>query len=122
MAKLLFKLRSVPDDEADEVRTLLTENKIDFYETSAGNWGVSMPALWVRDEIQYPRAKILLDTYQAERSARVRAEYARLKQEGKHKTILDSFRENPLGFTAYLFIVAILLYLPFEIISRLIDR
>ena len=39
MATLLFRLRHVPDDEADDVRALLEENGIDFYETTPGNWG-----------------------------------------------------------------------------------
>ncbi|SRR5690606_14629802 len=119
MSKLLFKLRNVPEDEAEEVRELLSEHQIDFYETSAGNWGISMPALWVREESQYQQARELLDSYQAERSMRVRAEYNRLKQEGKHKTIIDSFRENPFAFIAYLFVVYALLYLPFKLISEL---
>lgn len=119
MSKLLFKLRNVPDDEAEEVRALLSAHQIDFYETSAGNWGISLPALWVRDETQYSQARELLDVYQAERSAHVREEYARLKQEGKHKTVLDSFRENPFAFIAYLFIVYALLYLPYKIITGL---
>lgn len=119
MSKLLFKLRNVPEDEAEEVRELLNEHQIDFYETSAGNWGISMPALWVREESQYQQARELLDSYQAKRSMRVRAEYKRLKQEGKHKTIIDSFRENPFAFIAYLFVVYALLYLPFKLISEL---
>lgn len=119
MSKLLFKLRNVPDDEAEEVRALLSEHQIDFYETSAGNWGISLPALWIRDEARYQQARKLLDIYQAERSARVREEYTRLKQEGKHKTVLDSFRENPFAFIAYLFIVYALLYFPYKIITGL---
>ncbi len=119
MSKLLFKLRGVPDDEAEEVRALLVEHQIDFYETSAGNWGISMPAIWVRDESRYPEAKVLLDNYQVARSARVREEYARLKREGKHKTLIDSFRENPFGFIAYVFIVIVLLYLPFKLVVEL---
>lgn len=119
MSKLLFKLRNVPEDEAEEVRELLNEHQIDFYETSAGNWGLSMPALWVHEESQYQRARELLDTYQAERRVRVRAEYDRLKQAGKHRTIIDNFRENPFVFIAYLFVVYALLYLPFKLISEL---
>ena len=34
MAKLLFKLNSVPDDEAEEIRALLAEAEINFYETT----------------------------------------------------------------------------------------
>ena len=48
MSKLLFKMRHVPEDEGREVRELLTSNKIEFFETFAGNWGVSMPALWLK--------------------------------------------------------------------------
>jgi len=45
MSKILFRLNGVSDDEAEEVRELLASNNIDFYETSPGNWGVSMPAI-----------------------------------------------------------------------------
>ena len=36
MAVLIFKLRYVPEDEAHEIRELLGDNNIDFYETTAG--------------------------------------------------------------------------------------
>ena len=45
MSKLLFRLRHVPEDEAEEVRALLEQNSIEFFETFAGNWGISLPAL-----------------------------------------------------------------------------
>lgn len=120
MSKILFKLRNVPDDEADEVRELLTNHHIDYYETSAGNWGISMPAIWVRDEYQLQQAKALLDAYQEARSNRVREEYARLKREGKNKTVLDSFMENPILFIVYVLIVLALLYLPFKLITEIV--
>ncbi|MCO6428895.1 DUF6164 family protein [Nitrosomonas communis] len=119
MSKLLFKLRNVPDDEVAEVRTLLNNHHIDYYETTAGNWGVSMPALWVKDEHQFQEAKKLLEEYQEARSIRVREEYARLKREGKNKTVLDSMKENPVLFIAYILIVLALLYLPFKLIMEL---
>ncbi len=81
MAKILFRLHGVPDDEADDVRELLANHGIDFYETSAGNWGVSMPAIWLINEDQFEKARALLDTYQNERTHRMRAEYARLERE-----------------------------------------
>lgn len=119
MAKILFKLRNVPDDEAEEVRELLTNHHIEYYETSAGNWGVSMPALWIKDDNQFRQAKELLDAYQEARSIRAREEYARLKREGKNKTIWDSMKENPVFFVAYILIVLALLYLPFKLIMEL---
>ena len=45
MAKLLFNLRNVPEDEADEVRQLLTTHGVDWYETRPGPWGISTGAL-----------------------------------------------------------------------------
>ena len=66
MAILLFSLRGVPEDEVDEVRELLTEQNIDFYETSAGNWGMSMPALWLRDDAS-EKARYALNAYQQQR-------------------------------------------------------
>jgi type III secretory pathway lipoprotein EscJ len=121
MPELLFKLRNVPDDEAEEVRTLLTEHHIDFYETSAGNWGVSMPALWLKTESQLAQAQQLLQTYQQERVKRVRAEYQQLKQVGKQRTLWDELKENPLRFIIYIGISIILIYLPIKLFLALLE-
>ena len=43
MSALIFRLRNVPEDEAMQVRDLLDEHRIDWFETSAGNWGIGMP-------------------------------------------------------------------------------
>lgn len=111
MAAKLFTLNGVPEDEAEEVRALLTANEIDFYETSAGHWGVSVAAIWLRDEQQREQARQLIAEYQRERSARAREEYARLQSEGRHRTILDLIRENPLRFAVYLVAVVAVIYL-----------
>ncbi|MDP1558875.1 MAG: DUF6164 family protein [Nitrosomonas sp.] len=111
MSKLLFKLRGVPDDEAEDVRELLADNEIDFYETSAGNWGFSMPGIWLRDADQFEKAKDLLDEYQKARGIRAREEYARLKREGKNRTFIDWARENPVQLILFSAIIAAVLYL-----------
>jgi len=111
MRVLLFKLRGVPDDEAEDVRALLSENHIDFYETSAGNWGISMPAIWLRDDLRQERAKALIATYQEERYIRVKAEYEQLKKEGKHRKTMDLLKENPTQFILYGVIILGILYL-----------
>jgi len=64
----VFRLRNVPDDEAQEIRNLLESNSIDYYETPAGNWGISMPAIWLHDDAQTEEAKRLIDEYQIQRS------------------------------------------------------
>ena len=107
----LFDLRGVPDDEADEVRALLTNNKIDFYETSAGNWGISVPAIWLHDDVHLEQAKLLIAQYQQERFSKARGEYTQLKQGGKNRTILDVAKEDPVRFLVYLAIALFILIL-----------
>lgn len=68
MAILVFRLKYVPDDEADEIRQLLTEHQIEFYETSAGRWQISMAGIWVKDKEQASRARQLIHEDQIERS------------------------------------------------------
>ena len=111
MAKQLFILRGVPDDEADEIRALLTEREIGFYETPAGSWGMSMPALWLNDESQFEQAKQLLDEYQQKRQQQARTEYQSLRQQGRHRTMFDLFKEQPLRYLLYLLFAAALIYI-----------
>lgn len=111
MPAKLFSLRGVPEDEAEDVRALLTKHAIDYYETPPGNWGVSMPAIWLDDESHLTRAKALIDDYQRARTAQARAAYAQLKAEGKHRTLFDAVRENPLRFVLYIGVAAALIYL-----------
>ena len=107
----LFSLRGVPDDEAEDIRALLTKHSIDYYETPPGNWGVSMPAIWLNDDAQLARAKSLVEEYQRTRTARARAAYAELKAQGRHRTLFDALREHPIRLPIYLCIAAALIYL-----------
>tara|TARA_R100001377_G_scaffold69207_2_gene44512 strand:+ start:1097 stop:1456 length:360 start_codon:yes stop_codon:yes gene_type:complete len=111
MSKLLFRLRNVPEDEAEEVRQLLEEHDIETYETDAGNWGISLPAIWLESDEQFERAKSLLDDYQCARATRVRAEYEQLRSQGEHPSLLDRLREQPLPFVAYCAAIGVILYL-----------
>jgi hypothetical protein len=101
VAILLFSLRGVPEDEVDEINALLTEQNVDFYETPAGNWGISMPALWLRDHNDQERARQLLANYQAQRLFNARAAYLQRQQTGEHKTLLKAFMARPLQHGAY---------------------
>jgi len=87
MSKLLFKLRNVPDDEAIEVRELLDANEIDYFETTPGNWGISMPGLWLSNADDFPRARALLDDYQTARTQRERARFDALRATGNAPTL-----------------------------------
>jgi len=110
MPVLLISLRNVPDDEAAEIRALLDTNRFEFYETPAGRWGISAPAIWLKEQQDLKPAKALIEEYQKERFSRQRAEYDRLKREGKNKTLGDVIREEPIRFLLYLAIVAMVLY------------
>ena len=88
----LFSLRGVPEDEAEDIRQLLRNNDVDYYETPAGNWGISMPALWLRDESQLTTAKSLVDDYQQQRLQNARADYEQQKREGTHRTFFDEIK------------------------------
>lgn len=106
MARHLMNLRNVPPDELEEIHALMENHDIVVYETSAGSWGISLPALWLYDDSQFEQARALLDTYAAERFERARREHAALKAAGKARTFFDIARENPVRFVLYLTIAA----------------
>ena len=110
MAKLIFKLKSVSYDEADEIKNLLTENNIDFYESPAGNWGISMHALWVNDEDQCSLAKKLIEEYQLERSERIRQETQQKKDEGELETFFQRMLSRPVEFILLSALILFILY------------
>jgi hypothetical protein len=110
MAILLFSLRGVPEDEAYEVRELLHTQQIDFYETSAGNWGVSMPALWLRNDQQLMQAQQLLYDYQQQRQISQRQLYLQRKQAGQHKTLATLFKEKPFVISSYFLAMLLTIY------------
>lgn len=107
----LFSLRNVPDDEAEEIRELLTKNGITYYETPGGNWGISMPAIWLQNEDQLQRAEYLIQKYQRERLIRVREQYEQLEKKGNIETMVDKIKEDPIRFLIYLAIAFIVLYI-----------
>lgn len=113
MAKLLFRLNGVSDDEADDVRTLLQEHAIEIYETNAGRWLIGVAAIWLPDETEYVKARALIDAYQAER-------YQRLQQENTHnkqsvlQSLIGRLWQSPLEFLmvmlALLFVLGVSIY------------
>jgi hypothetical protein len=119
MTILFFSLRGVPDDEADEVRELLAEQNIDFYETSAGNWGMSMPALWLRDNTDLEKARDVLNTYQQQRFLSSRENYLQSKKAGQQNTLLKAFIEKPLLFCAYLFAMLLVVYVSVKLLFEI---
>lgn len=117
MPHLLFNLRHVPDDEADEVRALLEANGIDFYETEPNRWGISAGGFWTRDDAAVERARAVLSSYQIERQLRAREEWQQAQREGRVPNLWQAFQLEPLRMTlvviAVLTILAVTAYLPY---------
>ena len=103
MTTLVFRLRNVPEDEAADVRALLEESRVEWYETTAGNWGIAMPGLWVDDAEEAARARALIDAYQDARAARVASERATV-------SVVDRLRERPLASLAIVAFCAFVVY------------
>lgn len=115
MPKQLLNLRNVPDDEAQEVRALLDEHGIPYYETPPSRWGISMGGIWIRSSENYSRARALMDDYQAERARRVRAEYDERKRQGEVETFVTVLWRRPaqvIFLTAVAVGILILMLLP----------
>ena len=110
MSVQVFRLRNVPDDEAEDIRNLLTEHHIDYYETPPGNWGISMPAIWLNDDEQLEEAKLLIEKYQHERQTRVRHEYEQSKKSVRLGVFSREWFNNPVQFVIYIAIAAVVLY------------
>ena len=111
MAHLLLNLYRVPDDEAEDVRRLLDEHRIPWYETQPSPWGISHGGIWVSEDDDVAEARRLFDQYQAERSLRARAEYAAAREAGTLPTFWTHLRAHPLYVTLTLLAVVLVLIL-----------
>lgn len=96
MAKRLLNLRHVPDDEAEDIRRFLDENRIDWYQTAPSPFGISHGGIWIRDAGEFVKARQLMDAYQAQRAERARAQRRQALQDGSAETFADLFRADPL--------------------------
>lgn len=75
---------------------MLDEHAIAYYETSPGFWNISLGAIWVRENADFPEAKRLMAEYQAQRGARVRAEYEVARRDGTAGTFWSVLRDEPM--------------------------
>ena len=121
MPMLIFSLRNVPDDEADEVRALLGDNDVEFYETPGRRWGLGAGALWTHERDAGARAKALIGAYQERRAAQARDVRAASLRDGSARTFLDVVRAEPLRVVLVLLGVAFfvaLCALPWYVLTR----
>jgi len=114
MAVLFFPLRSVPVDEAEDVRSLLIDNAIEFYETPGGNWGVSMPAIWLYNEDDLEIIQPVFDEYQQQRTIHQRNLYRQLKQSQTQHGLLNNSFIKIIRVISYGSIMILTLYVSFK--------
>ncbi|RLA51059.1 MAG: hypothetical protein DRQ98_12050 [Gammaproteobacteria bacterium] len=107
MAVLIFRLNGVSDEEAQDVRDLLSDNALDSYETSGGRWGLSVAGLWLVNEDDKVRARELIDAYQLERQRY----FEELKIEAPPETFSSRFKQSPLNVIFYSLLAATILFL-----------
>ena len=107
MAVLIFRLNGVSEEEAQDVRELLSINALDHYETSAGRWGVSVAGLWLINEDDKTRARELIDAYQRERQRY----FEDLRVETAPETFSDRFKQSPLTVIFYGLLAATILFI-----------
>ena len=110
MAVQIFNLRGVPDDEAEDIRQLLAYHHIEYYETPAGLWGISSPALWITDDDQRPRGADLIAQYQQQRALDARQRYEAQKAQGQHLTLWGLVKLHPLRYVAALLAIAFIVF------------
>ena len=114
MPALVFRLRNVPEDEANAVRALLDQNRFEWHETSAGNWGIAMPGLWIRSEEDLPLARQLIEAHQRDwRDEQIRERQARIEA-GIEPGLIDRLKERPF---ASIGTVAFCLFLIYAMLS-----
>ncbi len=121
MSRILIRLRNVPEDEIKEILELLEQHRIDFYETDAGNWGISMPALWLQNDEDYPQARQLLDEYQSERQQRMRAEWNNQRADGTQPSFLQTLTQRPLITLGLLAFCAVLMWFSIRPFLTMLD-
>jgi len=110
MAQRLMSLWNVPDDELEEIHVLLDTNAIEYYVTAGSLFGISGPALWLRDNSQLAQAKQLLEHYAAQRAEQSRQRWQEEQAAGTQRTAFDMLREQPVKFLVCLLLVLGLLY------------
>lgn len=113
----LMNLRHVPDDEADEIRALLEDHEVPYYETPPSRWGISMGGFWVHDEQEAARARALLEDYANQRQQAQRQAYQERLAAGEHRGLWSMLRHRPVR--TLLALAAILIIAGFSLLPFL---
>lgn len=121
MSRIVFKLAGVAEDEANDVRDLLDELDLAYYETDGGRWRIGVQAIWVTHDDDFQRARQAIDEYQQTRAERFSQEWGQNAPSHFLAGFWQRCVENPLHvFMSLLSIVIILGFtlLPFLTFSN----
>lgn len=121
MSALIFRLRHVPDDEAEAIRNLLSEHGIDWYETSAGNWGIAMPGLWAANDEQIDEACELIEKYQRELSVSQRELHEQQRLLGQSTTLIQRIVAHPLRSIGIVLFCLFILYVSIHPFMQMVN-
>ena len=110
MPHLLYKLNGIPEDELIDVRRLLEENDINYYETDAGRFGISLAAIWLPDGVEPEPATELLDRYKEQRYHQAREIYEQQLRDGTAETFLLKALRSPIRTVIYIAAILAVLY------------
>lgn len=113
MPRLLLNLRNVPEDESEEVLELMERHRIECYQTPPGPLGITAGGIWLKERDDFPRARELMDEYQAERARRVRAEYEEAAREGRVETLWTVIRRRPVRTLVFIGVAIFILMIFF---------
>lgn len=121
MSALIFRLRHVPNDEAEAIRKLLSDHAIDWYETSAGNWGIAMPGLWVSNDEQIDEASALIEAYQQEYAASQRQLHEQQRESGHSTTLRQRILTHPFRSIGIVLFCLFILYVSIHPFLQMIE-
>jgi len=110
VSNLIFKLNSVPDDEAEEIRQLLENAEIPFYETDSGRWGLGFAAIWIKEKEFLDQAKQIINDYQQERYQRITSEHKAQEEAGEKISRIEFFMQTPIKFSLLIIFAVLLAY------------
>ncbi len=113
MPRLLLNLRNVPDDESEEVLELMARHHIECYQTPPGPLGITAGGIWLKERDDYPRARELMNEYQAERARRARADYDEALRAGRVETLWIAMRRRPVRTLLYIGLAVFILMIFF---------
>lgn len=98
------------DDEYTDIRELLDQNDIQYYVTPPGNWGLSMEAIWLKNNSDIQISNKLVQEYYHEKNI----EYSAIRElENKNKNMLQKLISNPNVVAFYIPTLIIILLMVF---------